>query len=88
MERWFVDTMTLSDEKTTIEMTVPERTRAAREMAAYMAYPPCVFQNPETGDSFAYHSPEAVKVFFHVPRLRLNWISTNKRLGFFYDPEC
>ena len=41
-----------------------------------------VFENPETEDSFVYHSPEAVKVFFHVPRLRLNWISIGKEDDF------
>lgn len=104
MEAWFERVVTLPPEQNPIQnYTVVEESengdsepigdiidisRAKQEMAAYLAYPTCVFENPKTGDSFSYHSPEAVKVFFHVPRLCLNSVSISKRLGFFYDPEC
>jgi len=96
MERWFQNTLTRPDKETPARYdrlskhgnNKHDEIRAQREMAAYLAYPTCVFVNPKTGDSFGYHSPKAVKVFFHVPRLRLNSVSISKRLGFFYDPEC
>ena len=63
------------------------RERVAKEMQQYLAFPKAEFTSPETGDSFTYHSPAAVSVFFHVPRRLLNWISIGKVSDFLFADD-
>ena len=95
LEAWIKRIETLPDDKTPyridwLDDSLDDPSRPMRELAEYLAYPTCTFENPETGNSFVFHAPEAVQVFFHIPVIRpnprLNSVFISKRVRFFYDP--